>query len=91
MRAKRIDWRAERWDFVELPWASEAHVKQFYAQTQDELYGWMDLLKRQFFNRAGNSPGWFCSEWCAAAMDIPNPQLYSPATLGDYCKERTAK
>jgi len=88
VRAKRIDWRAEHWDFVELTGASEANVKQLYAQTLGEPYGWLDLLKRQVFNRPGDDAGWFCSEWCAAALQLPNPQIYSPGTLGDYCKSR---
>lgn len=88
MRAKRIAFDAAHWDFVELPWASEHEVKMLYGQTKDEPYGWMDLIKRQFFNRPGNDRGWFCSEWCAAALGLPNPQIYSPATLGDYCKSR---
>lgn len=88
VRAKHIDFDPEKWDFVDLPWASEPRVEQLYALTQAEPYGWLDLFKRQFFNRPGNDRGWFCSEWCAAALCLPNPQLYSPATLGDYCKSR---
>ena len=88
VRAKRIKFDPAHWDFVDLAWAHEHEVKMLYGQTKDEPYGWMDLIKRQFFNRPGDDRGWFCSEWCAAALGLPNPQLYSPATLGDYCKSR---
>lgn len=88
VRAKRIDFDPAHWDFVALTWVDPTHVSAYYAQTAGEPYGWMDLLKRQVFNRPGNDRGWFCSEWCAAALGLPNPQLYSPATLGDYCKSR---
>lgn len=88
VRAKRIAFDPEHWDFVSLQWVDPTHVSAYYAQTAGEPYGWLDLIKRQFFNRHGNDAGWFCSEWCAAALGLPNPQLYSPATLGDYCKSR---
>lgn len=88
VRAKRIDYNPDRWDFVDLPWGTENDVQMLYAQTKDEPYGWLDLLWRQVFNRPGDSIGWFCSEWCAAALGLPAPQSYSPATLGEYCRMR---
>ena len=88
VRAKRIEFDPAHWDFVAIPWATEHEVKMLYAQTDGEPYGWLDLLWRQVFNRPGNSIGWFCSEWCAAALGLPAPQSFSPATLGDYCRMR---
>lgn len=89
VRAQRIEFAPEHWDFVDLPWADGTGVRRHYARTMDEPYGWLDVLWRQVFNRRGNAWGWFCSEWCAAALGLPNPQLYSPATLGDYCHMRS--
>lgn len=89
VRGKIIEFDPEHWDFIELPWADAIDVIQLYAQTRDQPYGWLDLLWRQVLNRPGDSPGWFCSEWCAAALGIPNPQQYSPASLGEYCRHRT--
>lgn len=91
VRSKRIAFNPEHWDFVPLPWANEHEVRQFYEQTEGEPYGWSDLIKRQIFNRPGNNFGWFCSEWCAAALGLTTPQQFSPATLGDYCKSRSEK
>ena len=91
VRAKRIQFAPEHWDFVELPWAHELKVKAFFAQTDSEPYGWPDLVLRQVLNRGGDSPGYFCSEWCAAALGLPNPQTFNPGTLGDYCKSRIEK
>ena len=90
VRAKQIEFNADHWDFVELPWGDKLDALLLYGQTKGEPYGWLDLLWRQVLNRPGDSRGWFCSEWCAAALGLPNPQLYSPATLGDYCKSRLA-
>ena len=89
VRAKRIEFDPEHWDFVDLPWASAALVKSTFASTQGDPYGWGDLFWRQVFNRPGDTHGQFCSEWCARALGLPNPQQYSPATLGDYCTYRT--
>lgn len=90
VRAKRIDHNPAHWDFVALPWAEPHRVESLMCDTHGEPYGWLDLLWRQVLNRPGDARGWFCSEWCAAALGLPNPQLYSPATLGDYCKSRLA-
>lgn len=88
VRAKRIDHNPEHWDFVALPWAEPHRVESLMRDTLGEPYGWLDLLWRQVLNRPGDSRGWFCSEWCAAALGLPNPQQYSPATIGEYCKSR---
>lgn len=73
------------WDLVELPWVSAADVLLHFARTKGQPYGWLDVLLRQIFNKCGDAPGWFCSEWCAAAIGLHNPQAYSPAALGEYC------
>lgn len=88
VRAKRIEFDPAHWYFVDLPWAHEHRVKAYYAQTAGEPYGWKDLILRQVLNKAGDSYGQFCSEWCAKALGVANGQIYSPATLGDYCKSR---
>ena len=85
VRSKRIDFRPESWDFVELPWADPAAVLQQYQYTAGRPYGWLDLIRSQVFNRPGNERGDFCSEWCTRALGLPDPQLYSPATLGRTC------
>lgn len=90
VRAKRIEFNPEHWDFVPLKGVDPHNVRVMYARTAGQPYGWLDLLWRQVLNRPGDSEGWFCSEWCAAALGLPNPQTYSPATLADYCKSRYA-
>lgn len=87
VRAAQIDFD-EHWDFIHLPWASEAAVVALHAETMGEPYGWADLVLRQLFNNRGDDSGWFCSEWCAAALGLPEPTRYSPGDLADYCKAR---
>lgn len=91
VRRTLIDFTSSHWDLVQLPWADPTRVLEYYEQTRDDPYGWKDLLLRQVFNKAGDSRGQFCSEWCAKALDVMNGQIYSPGALGDYCKLRIGK
>ena len=88
VRCKEIEFAPERWDFIDLHWADQGAVLRYFRMTESEPYGWTDLLWRQIFNRPGDAHGAFCSEWCAAALGLTNPQQYSPGTLGEYCKSR---
>lgn len=91
VRMKKIDWNPDHWDFIELPWADVGCVTELYVKTAGEPYGYWDLLTRQIFNRPGDAPGWFCSEWCAAALGFASPQIYSPALLAQACRMRNAE
>ena len=89
VRAKRIDLLARHWHVINLPWADPLRIRLLYQETRKHRYGWLDLIGSQFFNaRRQDSGRWFCSEWCAAALGIPSPELYSPGSLFDYCKAR---
>ena len=88
VRVMRIDPDPDHWDFVELPWVEPVRVKAFYAKTAGQRYSWADLIKRQIFNREGDSDGYFCSEWCAGAAGVQFPQTYSPGRLGAFAKAR---
>lgn len=87
VRRKRIDLDPARWDVLDLPWADAGAVLRYFRRTDHHRYGWLSLIASQIFN--GNWSGHdaqFCSEWCAAALGIPNPPTYSPETLGDACR-----
>ena len=73
------------WDLIALPWVKASSVLLQFARTKGQPYGWRDLLLRQVFNKRGDTTGWFCSEWCAAALGLSRPQGYSPGDLADYC------
>lgn len=84
VRAKVIEFDDAHWDVVALPdcfaWKIEAH----FAATRGAPYGWRDLLLSQVLNTARNESGAaFCSEWCAAALGLPNSTTFSPKTLFD--------
>lgn len=87
VRKKWIDFKDEHWDFIELPWADADAVMGYFACTDDDKYGVLGLFKSQLLNRNKEFKGsQFCSEWCAAAVGLPNPSSYSPATLGQLCQ-----
>ena len=86
VRAKCINYDTDKWDFLELPWVRPESVIDYFQLTDDYKYGWGGLVTSQLFNlnRTDKSTT-FCSQWCAAAVGLPSPASYSPATLGALC------
>ena len=82
VRKKKIDLTPENWDVIELPWANESRLHNYFAQTVGEPYSWSSLIASQFFATEYNEKGAaFCSDWCADALGLPNSVIYSPGTL----------
>ena len=87
VRAKVIDLDPEKWDVIDLPWADAVAVVDYFKATDSNTYGWFSLIGSQLFNRnQTDKTSQFCSEWCAAALGLPNPSTYSPQTLADSCR-----
>ena len=78
-------YRPHRWTDIG---ADPAKVLALFERTKGEPYGWLDLLTQQVLRLPVSDAGWFCSEWVAKALGLTDPQPYSPATLGNYCKSR---
>lgn len=82
VRQKIIDLDSGHWDVTDVPWASRETVHAHWLATKGQPYGWGDLIMSQVFNRGtDNTKAAFCSEWCAAALDIPRAVTYSPGAL----------
>lgn len=82
VRSKRIQLNAEHWDLIPVPWADSLLVWQVFAQHQNKGYDWFGLFGAQLLNAGAHSKKrMFCSEFCAAALNLPQPQRYSPALL----------
>jgi hypothetical protein len=91
VRAKAIELRSDRWDWIDLPWASRDAIVAHWYGTLRQPYDWWGLIGSQIFNRRAHyGDASFCSEWCAAALELSHPQTYSPQTLADYCRSRRA-
>lgn len=77
----------EHWDLIDLPWADAGAVLAYFAATDPDRYGWPSLILSQLLNRNRQTAhAQFCSEWCAAALRLPSPASYSPATAGVLCE-----
>lgn len=86
VRAKTINMTSDKWDFIELPWADADAVILYFNVTDHHKYGWVGLITSQLFNlNRAEKDTQFCSQWCAAAVGLPNPASYSPSTLGALC------
>ena len=86
VRGKVIRMAEDKWDFLELPWADSEKIKNYLRETDHHKYGWYGLATSQFLNlNRAEADAQFCSQWCAAALGLPNPASYSPATLDALC------
>lgn len=82
VRRKQIILKPEHWMLVPLPSDREAGALAYFEKTKDEGYSWLDLARSQVFNSGADEAGAaFCSDWCAAALGLPNSTTYSPKTL----------
>jgi hypothetical protein len=83
VRQKRILLTAESWDLVLLPMDAEAPC-QFIRDHLGARYDYAGLMLSQVLAFGRHNPDqWFCSEICAAALGLPNPQRVSPQFLFD--------
>lgn len=87
VRAKVIDFDDANWDFIPLPDCFALKIQEYFAATRGIHYGWRDLFLSQVLNTGSNeADAAFCSEWCAAALGLPNPTIFNPHTLGDLVR-----
>lgn len=90
VRCKQIELDPEKWDIIDLPWADPQYVKDYFARTDGDTYGWLSLYTSQLFNRNIPIPGTqMCSEWCANALRLPNAVVHSPGPLVTLATWRT--
>lgn len=82
VRAKVIELEPDKWDVIDLPWVRAADVLAYFKATDSYTYGWFSLVASQLFNRnQADNDSQFCSEWCAAAIGVKDPSMYSPSAL----------
>jgi hypothetical protein len=83
VRAKRILLKPESWDLVELR-IDHAKPARFIRDRIGAQYDYKGILLSQVLALGRHDESrWFCSEICAAALDLPNPQRVSPQFLFD--------
>lgn len=83
VRAKRILLKPESWDLIELRIDPDKPA-QFIRDRIGAPYDYKGILLSQVLALGRHDESrWFCSEICAAALDLPNPQRVSPQFLFD--------
>ena len=82
-----IDLDPAKWDVIDIPQASPDRIRAYFEMTDANTYGWFSMIGSQLFNRGRtDEKSQFCSEWCANALGLPNPSIYSPGALAIQCK-----
>ena len=83
VRRKQIDLTQPHWTVIDID-ADPAKVLALFERTAGEPYGWLDLLTQQVLRLPVSSAGWFCSEWCAKALGLTDPEIWSPGMLARH-------
>lgn len=78
----------EHWDVIELPWADEKFIIDFFQKTDGYLYGFGDIIVQYWLHFDFEFRGDFCCQWCAKALQMPRPGRYNPVTFHKDCKMR---
>jgi hypothetical protein len=86
VRFKRIDFKPEHWDFVELKvdeeqGFDEEYARAFFEEREGLGYDYFGLFGFIWRPGSGVSRRWFCSEAVAAALGYRDPWRFCPNTL----------
>ena len=85
VRAKLIEFEADTWDLIELPKADLARITYLFEKEQGHGYDWLGIFFTQILPLGLQSKSrWTCSEFCAAALGLDNPEQYAPGDLDHY-------
>ena len=82
VRCKVMPLPATKWDLIPLPSTPEAHeqLQRVWTATEGQGYDLMGALGIAF-GLPQNCRRWFCSEWCATALELPDCWRWSPNDL----------
>lgn len=83
VRKKSIDYKPERWDFVELPLHDGDVVAVWFEERMGAKYDILGIFGFILRPVAENKRKYFCSEAVGAALGFPNPWRLDPNTLYD--------
>lgn len=85
VRGKAMALPSDKWDVIELPWADDTAVTDWFIAHERDRYGWLDLLTGQLLGMQRDHRGVFCSEACAKALGMRSATRMSPQGLLDAC------
>ena len=81
VRSKLIDFDPAKWDLVDLPAHLEQPALEWFTKHRGAKYDVMGNLQFVLAAFPHSRERWFCSEAVAAALGVPDPWRYDPATL----------
>jgi hypothetical protein len=81
VRHKVIDFDPALWDFVELPDNLWSDAWEWFLEHDEQAYDLLGNLHFVFSAIGDDKRKWFCSEACAAALGMPDPERFDPGTL----------
>ena len=82
VRVKTMPLPAAKWDLIPVR-ATEAQVRAVFETTRGAKYDWLGatgVIARWRHDKRK----WFCSEWCAMALGLANPDRFCPGSLAAY-------
>ena len=84
VRLKTMPLPPEKWDLIPVR-ATEAQVRAAFETTRGTKYDWIGatgVIARWRHDKRK----WFCSEWCAMALGLANPERFCPGSMAEYCR-----
>lgn len=81
VRAKVIEFNPEHWDFINVPTELEGGALTFLEETNGKPYDLVGQIRFIVAPLTGSKEGYWCSEWVAAALGMPEAWRYSPNSL----------
>lgn len=85
VRVKDMELPLDRWDLIELTQFNVSQIKRFYNKTKGCKYDFLGALG-VVLHFGNNKKRYFCSEWCAEALGLPEPHKFSPNSLYRYLR-----
>lgn len=88
VRKKRIEPTVGHWIFVDVE-VDPMFLEDFFFLTEGRKYDWTGIFLTQFLPlRIHSKSRYFCSEWCAKALQLSNAHHYSPEDLYQLTRKR---
>lgn len=81
VRRKLIYLTPDKWDLIALPDTTAQQARDLYRRTLGAKYDTLGVFATVLPRVKGSLRRWFCSEWCAAALGLEEPETYSPNGL----------
>ena len=87
VRKKSMHLPSEDWDLIEITHlVSIRDIVEFYKKTEGKKYDFIGLISPVLGNLHDDDK-YFCSEWCAEAIQLILPNKYSPVSLYRYLRK----